>query len=445
MESIESFLQKGPSTSKEIQAAIGLSQSTVSRMLKKMGDGIVQISDGRSVRYAATCNAFGSNDKLPIGMIDESGKIQLIAYLRPLNGGRFFLEPAVQNYSPLLLGADRTGLYEDLPYFLFDLRPQGFIGRLTAKCISRQSEDFPDNPKSWNTNHIGRYLIANGDDLPGNIIFGEQQFLRVRRKPVAVSRNDYPRLADSAVKGEPPRSSAGGEQPKFTAFNGEQSSHVIVKFSPVGDNEVAHRWKDILITEYHASRVLDDHGFCVATTDLFEMDGRLFLETQRFDRIGEFGRSSMISLDMVDREFVGSGSSNWARVMEDLYGQGLATNSDVQRARELRYFGQLINNTDMHLGNLSLSIEENGFRLLPVYDMCSMGFAPKTGEVLPFNFQPDLRETDLAMAAVERVQEMAHDFWENVSNDNRISDQFKDYLKMGNPIDLDSLGDGPRA
>ena len=90
MESIKNFLERGPSTSKEIQAAIGLSQSTVSRILKKMGDGIVQISDGRSVRYAATCNAFGGNDKLPIGMIDESGKIRLVAYLRPLNCGGFF-------------------------------------------------------------------------------------------------------------------------------------------------------------------------------------------------------------------------------------------------------------------------------------------------------------------------------------------------------------------
>jgi hypothetical protein len=137
MESIESFLQKGPSTSKEIQAAIGLSQSTVSRMLKKMGDGIVQISEGRSVRYAAPCNAFGSNDKLPIGMIDESGKIQLGAHLRPLNGGHFFLEPAVKDYSPLLLGADGTGLFEDLPYFLFDLRPQGFLGRLIGRTLMK--------------------------------------------------------------------------------------------------------------------------------------------------------------------------------------------------------------------------------------------------------------------------------------------------------------------
>jgi hypothetical protein len=428
MESIKKCLVRGPSTSKEIQAALGLSQSTVSRMLKKMGDDIVQISEGRSVRYAATCNAFGSNDKLPIGMIDQSGKIQLVAYLRPLNCGDFFLQPAVKNYPPLLLGANKTGLYEDLPYFLFDLRPQGFLGRLTARAIAGQSEDFPDNPKVWNTNLIGRYLIANGDDLPGNFIFGEQQFLRVRRKPVAVSRNDYPRLAANAVKGEPPGSSAGGEQPKFTAYNAKQASHVIVKFSPVGNNEVAQRWKDILITEYHAGRVLGDHGFPVAGTDLFEMDGRLFLETQRFDRIGKFGRLSMISLDMVDREFVGSGSSNWARVMAALYNQGMTTLLDLQRTRELMCFGQLINNTDMHLGNLSLSIEGSEFRLLPVYDMCSMGFAPKTGEVLPFDFQPDLRETDLAMEAVERMRKMAHEFWNHVLTDDRISDPFKYFL-----------------
>ncbi|MDT8379309.1 MAG: type II toxin-antitoxin system HipA family toxin YjjJ [Desulfotignum sp.] len=428
MESIKNFLERGPSTSKEIQAAIGLSQSTVSRILKKMGDGIVQISDGRSVRYAATCNAFGGNDKLPIGMIDESGKIRLVAYLRPLNCGGFFLQPAVKNYSPLLLGADKTGLYEDLPYFLLDLRPQGFLGRLTAKGIARESEDFPENPKAWNTYLIGRYLISNGDDLPGNFIFGEQQFLRIRRKPVAVSRNDYPRLATNAVKGEPPGSSAGGEQPKFTAFNTKQTSHVIVKFSPLGNNEVAQRWKDILITEYHAGRVLGGHGFPVAATDLFEMDGRLFLETQRFDRISEFGRLSMISLDMVDREFIGSGSSNWSRVMEGLYNQGMVNHLDLHRTRELRYFGQLINNTDMHLGNLSLSIEGDKFRLLPVYDMCSIGFAPKTGEVLPFDFQPDLREADIAMEAGERIREMVHEFWCHVLSDDRISDPFKDYL-----------------
>jgi hypothetical protein len=252
--------------------------------------------------------------------------------------------------------------------------------------------------------------------LPGNFIFEEQQFLRVRCRPAAVARNDYPRLAANAVKGEPPGSSAGGEQPKFTAFNAEQASHVIVKFSPKGNNEVTQRWKDILIIEYHAGRVLGGHGFPVAGTNLFEMDGRLFLEIRRFDRIGKFGRLSMISLDMVGREFIGSGSGNWTRVMEALYNQGMVNHLDLQRTRELRYFGQLINNTDMHLGNLSLSIKGEKFQLLPVYDMCSMGFAPKTGEVPPFDFQPDL-----GMEETERVRNMAHEFWGQVLTDDRIS------------------------
>jgi hypothetical protein len=136
----------------------------------------------------------------------------------------------------------------------------------------------------------------------------------------------------------------------------------------------------------------------------------------------------MISLDMVDREFIGSGSGNWNRVMEALYNQGMVNHPDLKRTRELRYFGQLINNTDMHLGNLSLSIEGDKFRLLPVYDMCAMGFAPQTGEVLPFDFQPDLREADLAMEAAEKMRDLAHEFWGRVLTDNRISDPFKAYL-----------------
>ena len=45
-------------------------------------------------------------------------------------------------------------------------------------------------------------------------------------------------------QGELPGSSAGGEQPKFTALKKDPRgdlSHVIVKFSPKGDNDVAKR------------------------------------------------------------------------------------------------------------------------------------------------------------------------------------------------------------
>ena len=82
--SIKEYLERGPSTSKEIQAATSLSQSSVARRLRGMGDTVVQIQEGRSIKYAATCNAFGVNDKIPLGMVDHLGNVSVVAYLRPL-------------------------------------------------------------------------------------------------------------------------------------------------------------------------------------------------------------------------------------------------------------------------------------------------------------------------------------------------------------------------
>ncbi len=431
---IDEYLERGPSTSKEIQAATDLSQASVARKIKAMGDSIVQIKEGRRVWYAATCNAFGANDKLPLGAIDPNGKICVIAHIRPLKHGGFFVE-LKDTTSLMFAGQVKNGLYDDLPYFLYDARPQGFIGRQLAHQIASRYDDFPSDPKSWTSDHIGRYLISNGEDLPGNLIFGEQALLRVRRDPVTVSKRKYPETADSIMKGKVPGSSAGGEQPKFAVFNGESKSHVIVKFASKDENVIAQRSNDILITEYHATAVLRDNGFLSAETRLIEMDQRLFLEVQRFDRHGAFGRSSMVSLQSIDNEFAGIGH-HWSKVMRELHALGLVTEADALTAEVLWHFGQLINNTDMHLGNLSLSIEGGSFRLLPIYDMCSMGFAPKSGgEIQPFNFEPsDIESHHLAGHEITLVKKMAIDFWENVTNDQRISDEFRAYLDQGNPV-----------
>lgn len=434
--SIIEYLERGPATSKEIQAATGLNQSAVARQLRSLGDNIIRWQSGRSPRYAATRNAFGGNDKLPLNMVDADGNNVLAAHIRPLAHGGFFVEPAT-GIPPLLLGESGNGHYEDLPYFLHDLSPQGFIGRQIAKELAAQSEDFPTDPRHWNTNHIGRYLVSNGDDLPGNFIFGEPALLRVRRRPAIVPDRDYPELADSVMSGDIPGSSAGGEQPKFTAFSGNSSSHVIVKFSPRGDNDIVRRWRDILITEYHAIEVIRGCDIPAAEARLLEMGGRLFLESQRFDRSGVHGRMSMVSLHSVDAEFIGMGSG-WPQVLDALYKEGFVSRQDVLNAECLWCFGRLINNTDMHLGNLSLAIDGDVFRLLPLYDMCSMGFAPRSGgEVPPYNFVPsESGRVNICEGMVAHMKEMAHDFWERVADDGRISDEFREYLASGNPIDL---------
>ena len=273
--------------------------------------------------------------------------------------------------------------------------------------------------------------------FPGNFKFGEQALLRVRRKPFIVTDRDYPVLADSVMSGVIPGSSAGGEQPKFTAFSGNHSAHVIVKFSPKGNNDIAKRWRDVLITEYHATEALHAEGWPAAENRLLDIDGRLFLESGRFDRSGEYGRMSMISLQSIDAEFTGLGSG-WPQVMDALLEKELVSGQHVFDANALWCFGRLINNTDMHLGNLSFAIDGNVFRLLPSYDMCSMGFAPKSGgEVPPYDFVPlEPKRFNLSEKMVDFTKIIARDFWKRVASDERISVEFRNFLSRGNPIDL---------
>ncbi len=224
------------------------------------------------------------------------------------------------------------------------------------------------------------------------------------------------------MKGEIPGSSAGGEQPKFTAFSSLYESHVIVKFSPKDDTQIARRWRDILITEYHAAQIIDENICPAAETGFLEAGGRLFLETQRFDRLGVSGRYAMISLQVIDDEFTGF-SHNWARVMGTLRDQGLVREQDAHIARQLWYFSQLIHNTNMHLGNLSLFIDGDIFKLLPCYDMCSMGFALNSGgEVRPFSFDASgIPDPEFNKKVIIRLQQLAYIFWKNVAGDDHIS------------------------
>lgn len=434
--SLAEFLEQGPATSKEIQAATGLSQAAVSRQLRRMEHCVVTVRSGRTPKYIMTRNALGGNDRLPLAVVDAHGHADLVAHIRPLVTGGFYVEPSA-GMSPLLLGDRGDGLYDDLPYFLQDMGPQGFIGRQIAKEIHDRFSEFPSDPKWWSTDHIGRYLISNGDDLPGNFKFGEQALLRVRRDPVAIDDAEYPRMAEKAMRGEVPGSSAGGEQPKFTAFSTKSASHVIVKFSPPVDTEISRRWRDILITEYHAIMVLQSQGLPAAKMRLFGAEGRLFLESQRFDRTGEHGRMSMISLASIDAEFAGSGS-NWPRVLKALAERKLITPEQVLDAEFLWCFGKLIHNTDMHLGNLSLAIDGNTFRLLPAYDMCSMGFAPRSsGEMPPYAFTPQHpKRLVLDDETYDSARRLAMEFWNSVARDERISDELKEFLSAGNPVEM---------
>ena len=93
----------------------------------------------------------------------------------------------------------------------------------------------------------------------------------------------------------------------------------------------------------------------------------------------------------------------------------------------------------MHLGNLSVGIEGGIFRILPCYDMCSMGFAPVRNEVRPYSLE--LAQSHSRLNALNwnesgrsLVEDMAQDYWARITADPRISAEFQEFLAHGNPM-----------
>lgn len=424
---VEDYLETKIATNKEMQLACNLTQRQVGLQLQKLGKRVVKIPNGRSPKYALTTPRFGVGNSIHIWEIDHFGKPTYIANLHPLSAGGFFVEE-VQNMPTVFLGEAQNGLFDDIPYFLVDMAPKGFLGKKIATHLAQIDTRFPTQLRDWKTEHIGRYLLANTETSIGNLKLGNNAVLNCQLGFAKHTRSDYLNLAESIMETDATLSSAGGEHPKFATFCADINAHVIVKFSPKGEDANARRWKDILISEHIAAQTLLQTGsVAAAETHIFEAGERLFLESKRFDRSGEQGRSSTISLEVIDAEFVGSGN-NWTESCFKLLQQGLISEQDYINVEFLSVFAQFINNTDTHLGNISFAAHRTQFSLLPIYDMCSMGFAPKSnGEVadLKFTWPTTIK---VRKVAINAVKDCAITFWQTLAKAPKISPELKAYI-----------------
>ena len=196
----------------------------------------------------------------------------------------------------------------------------------------------------------------------------------------------YASMAVGASQGESPGSSAGGEQPKFTAYadTGDGPKHVMVKFSEQLDSPVSQRWRDLLLAEHLALTTLHEAGVAAAQSAVLDYEGQRFLEIQRFDRVDTLGRKAVVSLAALDAEFVGAAHQPWPVVVKQLATQSVVTPQAAESTEVLWAFGVLIGNTDMHAGNLSfVSNHGRPYDIAPAYDMTPMAFAPSSSGKLP--------------------------------------------------------------
>ena len=331
-----------------------LSRATMMRMVKELGEQVVARGAARRTSYAARRPLRGSVASIPLYRIDHQGRGEQVAMLDPIYPAGCALR-YVQLFEWPLAPEMRDGWFPGLPYPLDDMRPQGFLGRNFARNYGELLQVGPE-PQKWQEDDTLHVLSTLGADTAGNYILGEAAYRRhletVRHGHALISagalEQEYMRQAAIAMEAGVAGSSAGGEFPKFTAFrehDGERA-HVIVKFSGNDNTPGTQRWSDLLVCEHLALEVLAAHlSQPAARSRICRYGQRTFLEVERFDRHGDFGRSPVCSWAALDAALFGMAGETWnkvaARMLADRY-ISPATHAGINR---LWHFGRLIANS----------------------------------------------------------------------------------------------------
>jgi hypothetical protein len=407
-EALAAALRRHPASSaQDLAARLGVSVPTVHRLLRSAAAQVVTLGRARRTRHAwrralpgQPANAPGD---LPIYQIGADGMPQPWAPLALLTPEGTAL-PLEGTGWPVPEEA-RDGWWPGLPYPLQDMRPQGYMGRQFARAV-HEALQLPADPRAWSDDNVLLALARTGNDTVGNLIVGDEALRRWQSArldaPAPLAEADVPAaylaLADQAVAGGGAGSSAAGEFPKFAALRtvadnvdspgfAQRTPHVLVKFSGAGDTLAERRWADLLLTEHLALTIcmaqLGSQGVAAARSRWLQAGGRAFLEVERFDRHGRWGRSPLVSLESVNAAFLGRPHLTWPELVAELARGGWLADGAQHAAQVLWWFGRLIGNTDMHLGNLSFRPHNGQLALAPAYDMLPMRYAPLSGGEAP--------------------------------------------------------------
>lgn len=421
------LLAKGVTASAELEAALNLSQTAASRLLRGLlsAGRIIRLGTTRGARYGLLRPVGNVGSHWELRRIDESGNVQAMGQLHALAASQYSFSPPTRSHFAW------GGVTEGLPYFLQDQRPGGFLGR--AVPLRYPELGLPQRVIDWNDDHYLQYLCRRGADTAGDLILGDESFnqyveLQKQQMPISLDARAtvFPRLAKEVMAGGLPGSSAHGEHPKFTALlrRGDDYQHALIKFSPPVTTAVGQRWSDLLISEHLAHEVLSGNGIPTARSEIHQFEGVTFLQMDRFDRValnGRIGLTTLLSIDTTQYGMLDSWIASAIRLHEN-------RRIDAQTLETIRLiytFGGLIANTDRHFGNLAMFDRYDGqFRLAPVYDMLPMLFAPQNEQIIARIFEP-VDPTAETITVYAAARELAERYWELLSSDARVSADFR--------------------
>jgi len=394
--------REGPMSSSAVQKALDISRPTLSRLMRQTDGEILRLGQTRRVRYAAPRQLAGLPETIPVARVDADGRAHSHARIRPLQPGEWAWEGE----------EGELRIAPGLPAPVADLWPLGFMGRMLLS--EQEAEDEAARLRT---------LMAVGEDLPGDLILGETALSRfLSMDPQPRSLDELPALARAVEAGERPGGLLGGDWPKFTAWL--ENHQVLVKFTRLSEEPLQARRADLLAAEAQALTLLGKAGANASPVRLLDMEGFRFLCLPRFDRVGRLGRRPVIRLAYLKGK--GIDPADWSRSATALKRSARLEASEAEAIAWLDDFGALIANTDRGGDNLAFFLEEEEkLSLAPVFDMLPSAAAPTANGELP----EALPELPLPSAdALDRwrsAARLAAEFWSRLSNDKRVSFDFR--------------------
>ncbi len=238
MSELTDLLLQGPRSAPELRQRLAISQATFSRLVARE-NRVIRFGKARATRYVLL-RPYRGIERIPVWRVDDAGKAHKFADIRL----------CWPQGSCLVTGADGDEQWFDgLPWYLTDLRPQGFLGRAWGRKLAAQL-NLTDDIRLWQEEDVLYALTVFNGEYTGGWLVGEGNYQRwiTAQRPAEIPLDQkltrYEQLASDALAGEIVGSSAGGEQPKFTCYAQTPSGnkHVLVKFTVPQQTAVSQRW-----------------------------------------------------------------------------------------------------------------------------------------------------------------------------------------------------------
>lgn len=138
---------QGALSGRALAEALRVSEPTVSRLIRSLGSSVERVGAARSSRYVLRRAVRNFGDQCPVYRVNAEGRPRVWGQLRALHGG-FRFEP--QGVTPPWMQSDYPdGLFSGLPFFLQEVRPQGYLGRAIAREFAAR-QGTPTDPRQWN-------------------------------------------------------------------------------------------------------------------------------------------------------------------------------------------------------------------------------------------------------------------------------------------------------